>query len=113
MECDAAELWIDDDEIFRQSAVAQQTAVLVGQRRCAVQPICEIRDIAVCDPLIRSCIASQRLGTGQGTAIYDSDTGDVQPIENPVEQGRISAGARDVECVEDSVFENVRLIEFN
>src|SRR5262245_61781401 len=38
---------------------------------------------------------------------------DVQSGENLVEQWGVSAGTGDVECIEDSVLEDVRLVEFD
>ena len=49
--------------------------------------------------------------TGKRRAVDHTNTGDIQPIQQPVKQWSVATGARDVECVEDAVLEDVRFIQ--
>src|SRR5262249_49682345 len=95
-----------------QSAIWQQPAVDVGGSRCRVQKICERAHVAVGQECARGRVLAQRCRSGYRGAVNRSEA-KIQTSQHLVKQRRIAAGARDVESVENSILENVDVIQWN
>src|SRR5438046_10571415 len=67
----------------------------------------------MCEPLIRCSKSSQGLRTGETGAIHDSDTSNIEAVQDSVKQRSISAGPCDIESIENTVLEDIRLVQFD
>src|SRR5579863_7963306 len=109
----AAKLRTDDDEILRQAAVAKQTARLTprGDGGC-VYEIGEAADVAGSDERIGAGGFPQRLRCRQCCAIDKAGSTQCHTLEDLVhERNVILSSSNGIERGQDTVFENVGVVE--
>src|SRR6267142_6518558 len=107
------ELRIGYNEILRQTAIPKNAAALSGKVRGPVEEIRKLTDVAIRKKAPRIGVQTQRLGSGDRCAVHHSHTRDIQSPQHAIEQRRVTAGARDIECVENSILEDVGVIDGN
>src|SRR5947207_298962 len=127
---DAGELRIHNNEVLRKSSVAQQSAIHSCEGRGGVDEIREAANVAIRKKRIRRGKTTQCHGSSQDPAVHHGGadntrrrckgaaTGarDIESPEQSVEKRCIAgrprpAIAREVECIEDTVLEDIRFVE--
>ena len=105
------ELRIDRDPIFGQPRAAWNSTNLTRDEVIRVEKIREAADIVGGEESVQGRIAPHCIRTCKRETIHHIHSRDIQALEQPAHQGRVPARLRGTERVQNSVFENIGLID--
>src|SRR5262249_1333751 len=106
-------LRVYDNEVFRQTGSTQQPAILVGIGIGGVQPVGKASYIVIDQMISGRAIEAYHVRACDILPINKPEIADIQPHEDFVKQGRVSAGLRDEKCVQDSRLKDVDFIDID